>query len=85
MIVSWLGTDDNQSMGLTGASGALPIWAEIMKKIRTRPFSFAHDDELEYYYVEAEKGYLVEENCPTAAYLAFRKGSEPEDEGACLK
>ncbi|MCK5724938.1 MAG: transglycosylase domain-containing protein, partial [Gammaproteobacteria bacterium] len=85
LIVTWLGTDDNQSMGLTGASGALPIWAEIMKKIRTRPFSFAYDEKLEYYYVEAKQGQLVEEACPTAAYLAFRKGSEPEEEGTCLK
>lgn len=85
LIVAWLGTDDNQSTGLTGASGALPIWSEIMKKIRTRPFSFAYDDELEYYYVEAEKGLLVDEDCSTAAYLAFRKNNTPEEYGSCLK
>lgn len=32
LIVTWLGTDNNQSIGLTGSSGALPIWADIMKK-----------------------------------------------------
>lgn len=83
LIVTWLGTDDNESTGLTGASGALPIWADIMKKIRTRPFSFAYDDELEYFYVEAEKGHLVDEDCSTAAYLAFRKKSSPEQIGSC--
>ena len=85
LIVTWLGTDDNQSTGLTGSSGALPIWSEIMKKIRTRPFSFANDDELEYYYVESEKGLLVNDNCSTAAYLAFRKNIHPEDYGSCLQ
>lgn len=30
--VSWVGYDDNTSHGLTGASGALPIWIEFMKK-----------------------------------------------------
>ena len=85
LIVAWLGTDDNQSTGLTGASGALPIWAEIMKKIRTRPFSFAYDDNLEYHYVEAKKGLLVDEDCATAAYLAYRKDSAPEKYGSCLK
>lgn len=55
LIVTWLGTDDNQSTGLTGASGALSIWAEIMKKIRTRPFDFNFDDELDYHYVEEKK------------------------------
>ena len=85
LIVAWLGTDDNQSTGLTGASGALPVWSEIMQKIRTRPFSFAYDDDLEYYYVESEKGQLVDEHCSTAAYLAFRKGTEPNEYGSCLK
>ena len=84
LIVTWLGTDDNQSTGLTGASGALPIWSDILKKIRTRPFSFAYDDELEYHYVEAEKGFLVNENCSSAAYLAFRKNNSPEEYGSCL-
>lgn len=85
LIVTWLGTDDNQSTGLTGSSGALPVWSGIMNKIRTRPFSFAYDDELEYYSVESEKGRLVDENCPTAAYLAFRKSAEPQQYGSCLK
>ena len=85
LIVAWLGTDDNQSTGLTGSSGALTIWSDIMKKIRTRPFAFAYDDELEYYNVEAKKGYLVDESCSTAAYLAFRKNNSPEESGSCLK
>lgn len=83
LIVTWLGTDDNQSTGLTGSSGALPIWSDIMKKIRTRPFSFAFDDELEYKYVEAKKGLIVDADCLTAAYLAFRKDNAPEEYGDC--
>lgn len=85
LIVTWLGTDDNQSTGLTGSSGALTVWSDIMKKIRTRPFSFAYDDDLEYYYVEAKKGFLVDENCSTAAYLAFRKDNVPDEDTTCLK
>ena len=85
LIVTWLGTDDNHSTGLTGAGGALPIWSGIMNKIRTRPLSFAHDDKLKYYYVEAEKGLLVDEDCSTAAYLAFRENHTPEKYGSCSK
>ena len=83
LIVTWLGTDDNKSTGLTGSSGALPIWSDIMNKIRTRPFSFAYDDELEYYNVEAKKGFIVDEGCSSAAYLAFRKNNVPEEYGSC--
>ena len=85
LIVTWLGTDNNASTGLTGSSGALIVWSDIMNKIRTRPFSFAYDDELEYYHVEAENGFLVNQNCSTAAYLAFRKNNFPEKSGSCLK
>lgn len=85
LIVTWLGTDDNQPIGLTGASGALPIWADIMKKIRTRPFSFAYDDKLEYHHVEAKNGLIVDEDCASAAYLAFRKNSVPKEDGSCIK
>ena len=83
LIVSWLGTDDNESTGLTGASGALPIWADIMKKIRTRPLSFSFDDQLEFTYVEPTKGFIVDESCSSAAYLAFRKNKAPKDDGRC--
>ncbi|MDH5395837.1 MAG: penicillin-binding transpeptidase domain-containing protein, partial [Gammaproteobacteria bacterium] len=84
LIVSWVGTDDNRSTGLTGASGALPIWSDIMKQIRTRPFNFTFDDELNYFYVGSD-GKRVDKNCTTAANLAFRKGNGPEGYGQCAK
>ena len=83
LIVTWLGTDDNLPTGLTGSSGALTVWSDIMKKIRTRPFSFAYDDKLEYYNVEAVKGRIVNSNCSTSAYLAFRKNKLPKEDGSC--
>ena len=83
LIVSWVGTDDNKSTGLTGASGALPIWASIMNKLRTRPLTYAFDDKLDYVYVEPKTGRLSDEKCPHASYLAFRKGTEPKEYGAC--
>jgi len=36
LAIVWLGTDDNQSMGLTGASGALLVWADLFKQIDTQ-------------------------------------------------
>ena len=36
--VIWVGRDDNRPMGLTGASGAMPVWAEIMRRSGLEPF-----------------------------------------------
>lgn len=35
--VVWVGRDDNSATGLTGASGALPVWRAIMEKSGTSP------------------------------------------------
>lgn len=35
--VTWVGRDDNSSTGLTGGSGALPIWAAVMEGAVLRP------------------------------------------------
>lgn len=36
VAVTWIGYDDNTPHGLTGASGAAPIWASYMKQVATQ-------------------------------------------------
>lgn len=35
--VVWLGYDDNRESGLTGATGALKVWTEVMAKLNIQP------------------------------------------------
>jgi penicillin-binding protein 1B len=35
--VVWLGNDDNSDTGLTGATGALRVWTEIMSRLDIQP------------------------------------------------
>ena len=35
--VVWVGRDDNAAIGLTGGSGALPIWIDYMRRLKLSP------------------------------------------------
>jgi membrane carboxypeptidase/penicillin-binding protein len=37
LTVVWVGLDDNQPLGLSGAQAALPIWTSVHEKRRGRP------------------------------------------------
>jgi penicillin-binding protein 1B len=36
--VAWVGYDDNRTTGLTGAAGALPVWADTLAKLKSASF-----------------------------------------------
>ena len=36
--VVWVGYDDNRPTGLTGATGALPVWADTLARLKSAPF-----------------------------------------------
>lgn len=38
LAVVWVGYDDNRATGLTGAKGALPIWADTIGSLRAASF-----------------------------------------------
>ena len=38
VAVSWVGYDDNRATGLTGATGALPVWADTLARLKSSSF-----------------------------------------------
>jgi penicillin-binding protein 1B len=38
LAVAWVGYDDNRVTGLTGAAGALPVWADTMSRLKSASF-----------------------------------------------
>ncbi|MDB6084329.1 MAG: penicillin-binding protein [Gammaproteobacteria bacterium] len=38
VAVAWVGYDDNRPTGLTGAAGALPVWADTLAKLKSTSF-----------------------------------------------
>ena len=76
LAVIWLGRDDNKPAGLTGASGALQVWIDIMKNIRPQPLSLSPPDGISMQKVASNR--RVKNNCPgTDTFPFFEKYLPP--------
>jgi penicillin-binding protein 1B len=47
VLVVWVGRDDNKPMGLSGSSGALRVWGDIMARISSEPLSDHAPDSIQ--------------------------------------
>ena len=83
LAVVWVGRDDNKPAGLTGASGALRIWGQLMKRLDPMPLSLIPPDDVAYHWVERQTGFLSAEHCPDVMAMPFIKGSEPSVLAEC--
>jgi penicillin-binding protein 1B len=79
-----VGHDDATSCGLSGTSGALPIWARLMSGIQTRSYSSSLPAGVEELWVDSVSGSRVGERCEGAVRLPFLEGTAP-DYGDCGK
>lgn len=88
VAVVWVGYDDNTSHGLTGATGAAPIWAKYMKEIAMQypPSDFNWPESVKkksmspylqkVYGVPEKEGKNLNE-----IELIFRNGNQPQETG----
>jgi len=79
--VIWLGRDDNQSSRLTGSSGALQIWIDIMQGLKPRPLSFITPEGVEWAKIIHDQ--RVADGCSAAVAYPFVKAYLPEISGTC--
>lgn len=83
--VVWIGRDDNGKMPLTGGTGALQVWTDIMAGLNVGSVPFAKPDGVDYQWVEPATQSLSREGCTGARYLPYIRGSEPKRHGACFQ
>ena len=79
LTVVWVGFDDNQPVGLSGAQAALPIWTEFMKRALAghSSASFKVPDGIVFADVDRDTGRLATPDCPRVVTEAFIDGTEP--------
>ena len=83
LSVVWMGRDDNGKTPLTGGTGALRLWIDVMAELENRSVIFRQPDGIKYHWVETETGLLSQKGCAGARYLPFVVGSEPKGKSRC--
>ncbi|HEY9202639.1 MAG TPA: penicillin-binding protein 1B [Gammaproteobacteria bacterium] len=83
LAVVWIGRDDNSSTQLTGASGALQLWGDLMGRLPINDLSLTPPAGIEQAWIELKSGASTNKNCPSAVKLPFITGSVPTEKAKC--
>lgn len=81
--VVWLGHDDNRPIGLTGSSGALPVWTNLMKRLPLTPVNLAQPTNIVWYWLDEATGNLSAEGCAGAVLAPVTQRTVPTQMVAC--
>jgi penicillin-binding protein 1B len=87
VCVVWIGFDDNDQLGLTGAEAALPAWSEFIKDAVTlRPElggrNFECPEGIKFVEIDADHGAISTPSCPHRELIAVTDRLSPNLE--CL-
>ena len=83
VAVVWVGRDDNESTGLTGSSGAMTIWGEMMTHLDPEPLIPPRPENVEMVWIDPATQLRATEACPGAIELPFIKDSAPTETAPC--
>ena len=80
LTVVWVGFDSNEPHGLSGAQGALPIWAEFMRPALEAyaPQGFTVPSGVLFADIDLDNGKLANRFCRRIGKEVFVAGTEPE-------
>ena len=82
VAVVWVGRDDNRPVNLSGSSGALEVWARLMRGIGATSVSDAAPKGVEWHWVSRGEGRRIDRGCADAMRLPFLAGRVPP-QGRC--
>lgn len=76
----WVGYDVGRDTGLTGAQGALRIWAQFMRSLYSQsgPLTVIPPKGIQTAVIDPKTGYLATAACPRKFTEAYLAGTEPK-------
>ncbi len=77
----WVGYDSGTNTGLTGAQGALHVWARFLRALypQSGPFPQVQPEGVETAVIDPESGYLATTSCPQTLTEAYLTGTAPKE------
>jgi penicillin-binding protein 1B len=83
VAVVWVGRDDNQPTGLTGASGALTVWGSLIAGLEPEPVTAPPPEDIEQVWIDPASSLRADARCTGAVELPFIAGSAPSEQAPC--
>jgi membrane carboxypeptidase/penicillin-binding protein len=81
LTVVWVGLDDNQGLGLSGAQAALPIWTAFMQRALAGhgDVAFKVPENINFVDIDRDTGGTALPGCLRIFRESFLQGSEPRE------
>ncbi len=83
--VVWVGRDDNQAAGFTGATGAMQVWGELFAAIGAQPLHIDPPAGVESVWIDPVSGLRTLPSCQGAVEMPFSRGSAPTESAPCAQ
>lgn len=83
VMTVWVGRDDNKPTRMTGGTGALPVWGDMMKVMPSKPLTIGKSSSLVWVKVDSVTGLLFNPACGKAVTMPFSRGSQPNKRSYC--
>jgi penicillin-binding protein 1B len=85
LAVTWVGRDDNGKTPFSGATGALKVWAQIMKDANSKSIAFGRFSKWEVKPISMMTGQLTDPECPDAIHIPLNEDMNLETASECVE